>query len=400
MMKELVQFAQTVVKAVANISPFAISLSDNHGYIIGSTQLDRIGTMHFPSREVIEKNTSVIFDKTKIEKMENVLEGIAFPLQFDHKTVGVLGVIGPPEQVKPYGLLVKNYVEMLWQQTFRQQIADMEVKTKETFAQYILLNEVVEKHRVEHYCKMLGITYGKMNFCIVIDIGNSLLTSAKKHISIEHLKENLVRCTKEAYGGPDEMICTFLNTEKMVVIRQVNSKEEYRSILQCFHDQSTELINLLQIYSINNPLIAAGSLSSSIEEVNQSYQEAERLIRFTKESDMHLNIFTNYNWNIILEQFPLQIPDSFHEKVTFRIKPFLEYDRFNEMAELFITYCENNMNISKTAKALFLHRNTLIYRLNKIEEMTSLNTSNFQDCMILYTVLKKTKHAPSLSQMP
>src|SRR5699024_395572 len=98
-----------------------------------------------------------------------------FPLQFDHKTVGVLGIIGPPAQVKPYGLLIKNYVEIMWQETFHQQITDMKAKTRETFAQYILLNEVVQTERVKQYCEMLGISYGKKNFCIVIDIGNSLL---------------------------------------------------------------------------------------------------------------------------------------------------------------------------------------------------------------------------------
>lgn len=387
-MNLLVHFAQKVVKAVSNISPFAISLSDEDGFIIGATDSERVGTYHMPSKEVIEKNNYVVFDKEKIKNMENVFEGIAFPLQFDHKTVGVLGIIGPPVQVEPYGLLIKNYVEMMWQETFHRQITDMVTKTRETFAQYILLNKEVDSQRVKQYCEMIGIPYGKRNFCIVIDIGNSLLNSAKEHISIAHLKENLIRCTTEAYACFEHALCTFLNTEKIVVMRQVEHTEDYRKLLQQFDKQSRELINLFAVYSIKNLSIAAGSLSPSIETVSESYQEAENLIRFAKERDIEPKIVTNYHWNIILERLPQQIPDYYRKTILFRISAFTEHNHFSEMKDLFITYCENNMNISKTAKVLYIHRNTLIYRLKKIEEMTSLKTGSFQDCMLLYLALK------------
>ena len=387
-MNLLVQFAQKIVKAVSSISPFSISLSDENGFIIGATDPERVGTYHLPSKEVIEKNDYVIFDKEKIKNMDNVFEGIAFPLQFDYKTIGVLGIIGPPAQVEPYGLLIKKYVEMMWQETFHQQITDMETKTRETFAQYILLNEEVESQRVEQYCEMLGISYGRKNFCIVIDIGNSLLNSAKKHISIDQLKENLLRCTYEAYACSDYSLCTFLNTEKIVMLRQVKTVEEYKKLLGKFDKQSRELIRLFAVYSIKNPCIAAGSLFGSIESVNASYQEAENLIRFAKERDIEPKILTNYHWHIVLEKLPLYVSENYRETIQFRINAFMEHEHFSELADLFIIYCENNMNISKTAKVLYIHRNTLIYRLKKIEEMTSLNTGSFQDCMLLYLALK------------
>lgn len=385
----LVQFAQKVVEAVSKISPFAISLSDHNGYIIGSTDSSRVGTYHLPSKEVIEKNDHIIFDKVQIKNMVNVYEGIAFPLQFDHKTIGVLGIIGPPDQVKPYGLLIKNYVEIMWQETFHRQITDMKAKTRETFAQYILLNEVVQTERVKQYCGVLGIPYGKKSFCIVIDIGNSLLHSAKKHISIDQLKDNLLRCTQEAYICTDCGLATFLNSEKIVVVRQVGSEGEYRELLQQFEKQSRELIRLYRIYSIKDPSIAAGSLSPAIEQVSESYHEAVKLIQFAKERSLESNIHTIFDWEIILEQLPLETSKEYRNKIQFRIHTLMEHDRFKEMADLFIAYCENNMNISQTAKVLFIHRNTLIYRLKKIEEMTGLNTSNFQDCILLYLALKK-----------
>jgi carbohydrate diacid regulator len=384
----LVQFAQKVVKTVSKISPFAISLSDQNGYIIGATDSSRVGTYHLPSKEVIEKNDYIIFDKEKIKDLDNVYEGIAFPLQFDYKTVGVLGIIGPTKEVEPYGFLIKNYVEIMWQETFHQQISNMEEKTRETFAQYLLLNETVQTQRVKQYCETLGIAYGKMNFCIVVDIGNSLLQNAKKHISVDQLKENLLRCTQEAYRCSDSSLVTFLNTEKIVILRQVDDKEQYRKILTQFDKQSRELIKLFKIYSITDLSIALGGLTPAIEQVSDSYHEAVHLIQFAKERDFETNIHSPFDWGILLEQLPLETSEVFYQKMKFRMHAFFEHARFNEMAELFITYCENNMNISQTAKILYIHRNTLIYRLKKIEEMTSIETNRFQDCMLLYLLLK------------
>lgn len=57
----------------------------------------------------------------------------------------------------------------------------------------------------------------------------------------------------------------------------------------------------------------------------------------------------------------------------------------------FIAYCESSMNISRAARNLYVHRNTLIYRLNKISELFHMDTQSFEQCIVLYVALKKGK---------
>src|SRR5690625_2615269 len=147
----LVKVAQTVVKAVSKILPFPISLSDEEGYIIGASDSSRVGTLHEPSKEVLLKGDFMSFDEEQANQLDNVLAGVAVPLNFGHTTIGVLGIIGSPQTVKPYAQLIKNYVEMMWQEAFHKQVEDLETKTLEAFLQYLLLSEKVNKTRLEQY---------------------------------------------------------------------------------------------------------------------------------------------------------------------------------------------------------------------------------------------------------
>ena len=70
------------------------------------------------------------------------------------------------------------------------------------------------------------------------------------------------------------------------------------------------------------------------------------------------------------------------------IEPFVKDEQFRELYRTFMTYCEHNLNLSETARHLYIHRNSLIYRLNKMSKLTSLDLSQFEQCLLLYVALK------------
>lgn len=388
-MDGLVQLAQRVVDGVSDILPFPISLSDEKGYIIGSTLPDRIGKLHPPSIEVLHKNEMIEYDEDNIKDIHNVLPGVAAPLVLDNKTLGVLGIIGPPVQVKPYTHLVKKYVELTWQETIQKQTKDFRTKTLETFAQYILLNDNVNKEKIKHYCSLFHLDYDVKRFCILIDIGNSLLSNINSNFQIDIFKEELLRMVCEVFECKENFLGTFLNTEKIILLKPVNSELEYTSSLKRFHDKGKKLIESLHSLQIHDVSIAAGNICSSLEDVHHSYVEAERLIEYGESLSINPKIYSYHDWNLISNILPKQISNDFLSKLTFQLHSFIEHENYAELANTFITYCESGLNVSKTAQKLYLHRNTLIYRLKKIEEITTLNTKSFQHCVVLYMALKQ-----------
>lgn len=396
-MNRFVQDAQKLLKTVTNILPFPISLTDIDGEIIADSAFNRVGSIHAPSKEVLRKNDFVIFEEKDIANEANVLPGVAVPLKFDNETRGVLGIIGPPNEVMPHAKLIKQYVELMWQEMFLKQMADLEEKTLESFLQYILLNQSVDPLRVNQYCNRLNMNQRKKYFCVVIDLNGSLMSKVSQEhnsYSLTHLKETLLMHARETFIQETDDRCAYLNTEKMIVIKSVHSRIEDEDAMSQYRHMAQAFLNVCHDLKISWPLISAGTICGSLIQLNASYQKAEEMLSFAKKQRLNLQILDYYSWPILLKMLPGQINSTYIMILKKRLDKLFKYDSFQELKRDFMMYCDQNMNLTKAAKKLYIHRNTLIYRLNKIEQLTELDTRNFQHCLLLYAALKKFNHLP------
>ncbi|HLS20202.1 MAG TPA: sugar diacid recognition domain-containing protein [Bacillota bacterium] len=386
----LVQHAQTVIDNIKEILPFPISLSDHKGYIIGDSNSNRIGMLHTPSIEVLRKRKAISFDEEKIKQYENVLQGVAVPLNFHDETLGVLGIIGPPEEVWPHVELIKNYVEIMWQDTFQKEVKGLEERSLETFVQYLIHDAHLQTIKVKQFCDLFQLNYHLNYYCIVIDIGDAIIHSLTKARPSFHInKERFIYQAEEIFQCVAGDICTFLNTEKIVVIKAAHNRESYYKFMQQLTKLGERFQNYFQRYTTNTFKIAAGTLVETIEKVSHSYEKAEWLLRNGRNLDLNTTIYNYFNWEILTKLLPFQLDDDFYYKIRVRLKNLFADELFPQLKRDFLVYCECHLNVSEAARELFLHRNTLIYRLNKIEELTSLNMRNFNHCALLYIALKK-----------
>ena len=71
------------------------------------------------------------------------------------------------------------------------------------------------------------------------------------------------------------------------------------------------------------------------------------------------------------------------------LQPIIDYDQINQtsLQATLTAYLDNNGNISATAKALFLHRNTMIHRINKVKELLLLHLEDSQEILLLRLAL-------------
>ncbi|MUV37230.1 uncharacterized protein JNUCC1_01036 [Lentibacillus sp. JNUCC-1] len=390
-MKSFVQFLQTSMKAITDISPFPISVTDETGRIIGDSNPERIGTYHEPSADVLQRDIPQIFEKAAVSTMENVLPGVAVPLYFDNERKGVLGLVGEPDEVLPYARLMKQHVEMVWQDTVRQRIDDLESAILDAFIQYILSAEELDGEKVVQYCDMLEINPTLKRYCIVIDLRDTLLRRMQEHHHMSataHFRKILLDSVDAVFGKTPEDLSAFLNTEKIILIKAVTSDDIYWKELDLFREKGTQLLKLLAAHDVKKVSMAAGALSDGLDDLARSYHEAERLIEYGRDHGIQPEIYSYQQWDILVSMLPDRLDDGYKQKLSERFAALYRDKQFPDLAASFEEYCHHNLNISKTAAALFIHRNTLIYRLKKIETITQLNLTRFEHCTLLWIALK------------
>ncbi|WP_175614565.1 sugar diacid recognition domain-containing protein [Piscibacillus halophilus] len=388
MIEGLVQSAQKVVKAVSEISPFPISLTDEQGIIIGDTNSNRIGSIHPPSEYVLEVKRPVLFDQHMIQQYENVLPGIAVPLNFGYKTVGVLGIIGDPKNVEPYALLLKNYVEMLWKEIYQSQQDSLYSHTLERFTQYVLLNNELDEGQTEQYSNDLNVAINKKRICMIVTLNHPIIYYAEQTlIPIDQMKQKITHLVKEVFHSKNDL-CTFINYEKIVLWKSFLSKKHYEQFIDRFDSNAIKLQHCLKDLHIHHIHIAAGTISESLYTLHQSYQDAERLIRLAHKYQLTQSYYHYHSWEILSKLILDDISDTTWNYFEDYFYDFVKLDDFKDLAECFLSYCDHQMNVSRAAQDLYIHRNTLSYRLNKIEKMTSIHVNNFYDCSTLYIFLK------------
>ncbi len=122
---------------------------------------------------------------------------------------------------------------------------------------------------------------------------------------------------------------------------------------------------------------ALGGRFESLQDARRSYLQAIKVLRFTKLQATSSSIYAYEQLGIYKLLFEIE-PDKLAVYYQEVIEPLNQYDRKNHMDlvhSLFV-YLEENCNAAKTAKRLFVHRNTLDYRLKKIEKITNRSLDN------------------------
>lgn len=148
-----------------------------------------------------------------------------------------------------------------------------------------------------------------------------------------------------------------------------------------------EIIDILISDLYSKVRFFVGPYLSSLEQVKNYYD------RIIEQADVALSYSEN---NVVsyLEAIPYFIieqiqPELKEELLNVTLKEFQDDGEFIRMVEVLL---KNDLNISVAAKKLYLHRNSLLYRVEKFAEKTGLDIRKFHDALIVYFVLLANKN--------
>ena len=176
----------------------------------------------------------------------------------------------------------------------------------------------------------------------------------------------------------------------VALIKQLSDTTEGKDLYKVAKQIEDALAEELNIKAV----IGIGTIVSHIRDLARAYKEAQVAIDVGKVFDTEKSIINYENLGIgrLIYQLPTTLCEMFLQEV-FKKNPIDALDQ--ETLFTINKFFENNLNVSETARKLFVHRNTLVYRLEKIKKLTGLDLREFGHAIIFKVALMVKKYLAS-----
>ena len=196
-------------------------------------------------------------------------------------------------------------------------------------------------------------------------------------IETKHEKDtNALDNVRNLLGNRTRDFVTAVDEKNIIVVKELEPNDGHTELEKIAENMYT----LLKEDGEEDVLIAYGTVVNDIKEVSKSYKEAKLALDVGKIffSERSVIAYSALGIGRLIYQLPIPLCEMFIKEV------FGDYDPSTLDEEILTTvyqFMENDLNLSETSRQLFVHRNTLVYRLEKLQKTIGLDIRQFEDAM-------------------
>ena len=198
---------------------------------------------------------------------------------------------------------------------------------------------------------------------------------------------NALELTRTHLNSANKDFVTAVDENNVIVVKDLQEKDSTKEIEKTVK----KLGNFLKKEGIKGIRISYGTIVSEIKEVSRSYKEAKMALDVGKIffDDRDVVAYSELGIGRLIYQLPIPLCKMFIKEIFGGKSP----DDFDEETLTTIyRFFENNLNVSETSRQLFIHRNTLVYRLDKLQKSTGLDLRVFEDSITFKIALMVVKY--------
>nr|WP_274655174.1 sugar diacid recognition domain-containing protein [Paenibacillus humicola] len=347
--------ADMIVKETMHRLNRNINIMDESGIIIASGDAARLDQVHEGALEVLRLGKPLMIDEANQRRWKGAQTGINLPIELQGQIVGVIGITGEPQEVREFGGLVKMTTELMLRQTLFMQQSEWKRQTMETIIEELIRGEP-NNQLIDERLDMLNVRLRPPFDVCLVDIQDRTFQS-----------QTLMRQIEDTIG---QTIAGFISVNRLFILFSgldgAKRELKLRLLRETFQRWGFPFrIGLTEpVYDRNK--------------VTGAYREAE-LALLIGEPDRVINTYSDIESKALIYQM------SAHARERFAGRVFPE--SVHKFAESLQAFFDSNQNITEAAKALYIHRNTLIYRLRKIKRETGYDPQLFQEAVPLQMAL-------------
>ena len=355
------QVLQNTIDGLKNITRTDLCVLDVEGKILAAT---------FPDADSFSESAQSFVNSPADSQVVN---GCQFFKVFDeHQLEYILLAYGDSEDVYMIGKIASFQIQNLL-------VAYKERFDKDNFIKNLLLDNL-----------------------LLVDIYNR---AKKLHIDIEVRRVvflietnrdkdgNELEKIRGLFGGKSKDFVTAVDEKNIIVVKELAENEQYEDLRK-----TAEVILNLFRGDGNGVHISYGTVINELKEVSRSYKEARMALDVGKIFFEEQNIIAYSQLGIgrLIYQLPIPLCKMFIKEIFDGKSP----DEFDE--EILTTinkFFENSLNVSETSRQLYIHRNTLVYRLDKLQKSTGLDLRVFEDAITFKIALMVVKYMKYMETM-
>ena len=355
------QILQNTIDGLKNITRTDLCVLDVEGKILAAT---------FPDADNFSESAQTFVNSPADSQ---VLNGCQFFKVFDeHQLEYILLAYGDSEDVYMIGKIASFQIQNLL-------VAYKERFDKDNFIKNLLLDNL-----------------------LLVDIYNR---AKKLHIGIEVRRVvflietnrdkdgNELEKIRGLFGGKSKDFVTAVDEKNIIVVKELADNEQYEDLRKT----AEVILNLFRADG-NSVHISYGTVINELKEVSRSYKEARMALDVGKIFFEEQNIIAYSQLGIgrLIYQLPIHLCKMFIKEIFDGKSP----DEFDE--EILTTinkFFENSLNVSETSRQLYIHRNTLVYRLDKLQKSTGLDLRVFEDAITFKIALMVVKYMKYMESM-
>lgn len=349
------QILQNTIEGLKSITRIDLCICDVDGKVLAATLQENI---HYEA-------TVVAFVESEADSQ--VIQGHQFFKVFDDNRLEyILVAIGGSDDVYMVGKIAAFQIQNLL-------VAYKERFDKDNFIKNLLLDNLLLID-IYNRAKKLHIDTEAKRVVFVLE------TSGER-------ENNVLETVRSLFAGKNRDFITAVDEKNVIIVKELGENEGYDEMYRL----AKSVLDACRSLQEENMHIAMGTIVKEIKEVSRSYKEARMALDVGKIFFEERDIITYSTLGIgrLIYQLPIPLCKMFIQEI-FEGKSPDEFD--DETLTTINKFFENSLNVSETSRQLYIHRNTLVYRLDKLQKSTSLDLRVFEDAIIFKIALMVVKY--------
>lgn len=370
------ELAENIVERTMEVVNHNINIMNELGVIIASGDKTRIGTTHEGAIIAIQRKAEFIIDEKQSKQLSGVHPGINLVIEFQGEVVGVIGITGKPKEVLGYGKLIKMTAEMIIEQAHVMREIEWNNRIKEEMMMALIHNKQGASRLLQEYTKKFKIPQNHPMAIFIIEISTmdvSTQGDLKKLNKIVDMLEGIFK----------ESLAAVVDSNTIILLHKCT--RNFNSFIK-YEDNFKEINHKILKSTGIETKFSVGKIYDKLTDLHKSYEIALETLQFGKK--MHPNINVYIFDSLKDEMLFTQVSGDWRInelKNTYEL--LVQNDKNGELRDTLKILIEENGELNSVANRLFIHRNTLNYRLSKVHKITDKNPKKYTDLFWLYSAI-------------